>query len=138
MRRTFLTGASLVLADRVVSGHTLVIEDERIVEIAGGPRSVSPGEVRVDADGCVIVPGFIDVHVHGAAGTDVMDGPGAIAAVARALPQWGVTAFCPTSIACTPAALSAFLDDVGRVRAAPEPSGSRVLSAHLESNFINP
>ena len=138
MHRTFLTGASLVLADRVASGHTLVLEADRIAEIASGPRPVSPGEVRVDADGCVIVPGFIDVHVHGAAGVDVMDGPGAIATVARALPRWGVTAFCPTSIACAPAALSAFLDDVGRVRAAPEPSGSRVLTAHLESNFINP
>ena len=138
MRRTFLTGASLVLADRVVSGHTLVIEDGRIVEIVNGPRSVSPGEVRVEVSSCVVVPGFIDVHVHGAAGTDVMDGPGAVATVARHLPRWGVTAFCPTSIACPPEALHTFLDDVGRVRATPEPPAARVLPAHLESNFINP
>jgi N-acetylglucosamine-6-phosphate deacetylase len=138
MRRTFLTGASLVLADRVVSGQSLVIEDGRIVEIVGGPRPVSPGEVRVDLGGCVVVPGFIDAHVHGAAGTDVMDGPGAIATVARELPRWGVTAFSPTSIACPPEALNAFLDDVARVRASPEPMAARVLPAHLESNFINP
>jgi N-acetylglucosamine-6-phosphate deacetylase len=138
MRRTFLTGASLVLADRVVSGQTLVLEDGRIVEIASGPRSVSPGEARVDLRGCVVTPGFIDVHVHGAAGTDVMDGDGAIAALARSLPRWGVTAFSPTSMACPPRALEAFLDDVGRARAAPEPPAARVLPAHLESNFINP
>jgi N-acetylglucosamine-6-phosphate deacetylase len=138
MRRAFLTGASLVLADRVVSDHTLVVEDGRIVEIVNGPRSVSAGEARVDAAGCVIVPGFIDVHVHGAAGTDVMDGPGAVSAVARLLPRWGVTAFCPTSIACPPGALRAFLDDVSSARAAPEARASRVLPAHLESNFINP
>jgi N-acetylglucosamine-6-phosphate deacetylase len=84
------------------------------------------------------VPGFIDAHVHGAAGTDVMDGPGAIATVARELPRWGVTAFSPTSIACPPEALNAFLDDVARVRASPEPMAARVLPAHLESNFINP
>jgi N-acetylglucosamine-6-phosphate deacetylase len=67
-----------------------------------------------------------------------MDGAGSIAAVARALPRWGVTAFCPTSIACPPAALQAFLGDVGRVRASQDPSSARVLTAHLESNFINP
>ncbi len=138
MRRTFLTSASLVLADRVVGGQTLVIEDGRIVEIVSGPRSVSPDEVRVDLAGCVIAPGFVDVHVHGAAGADVMDGPGAVAAVARVLPRWGVTAFCPTSIACPPQALQAFLNDVGQVRATPEAPASRVLPAHLESNFINP
>ncbi len=139
MARTFLTGGSLVLADRIVGGQTLVIEGERIVEIAGGPRAVTAGETRVDVSGCLVVPGFIDVHVHGAAGTDVLDGPGAVAAVAAALPRWGVTAFCPTSIACAPAALEAFLDAVGRLRAAPVSSGrARVLPAHLESNFLNP
>jgi N-acetylglucosamine-6-phosphate deacetylase len=138
MRRTFLTGASLVLADRIVNGQTLVLEDGRIVEISSGPRSVSPGEARVDLNGCVVGPGFIDVHVHGAAGTDVMDGAGAIAALARLLPRWGVTAFCPTSIACPPEALSAFLAEVGRARAAPETPAARVLPAHLESNFISP
>ncbi len=139
MARTFLTGGSLVLADRIVGGQTLVIEGGRIVEIVSGPRAVTAGETRVDVTGCMVVPGFIDVHVHGAAGTDVMDGPGAVAAVAAALPRWGVTAFCPTSIACAPPALEAFLDAVGRLRASPgSPGAARVLPAHLESNFLNP
>jgi N-acetylglucosamine-6-phosphate deacetylase len=139
MARSFLTGGSLVLADRIVGGHTLVVEDGRIVEIAGGPRAVTAGETRVDVGGCLVVPGFIDVHVHGAAGADVLDGPDAVAAVAAALPRWGVTAFCPTSIACGPRALDGFLDAVGRLRAAQASSGgARVLPAHLESNFLNP
>ena len=138
MNRSFLTGGSLVLADRVLGGHTLVVEDGHIVEIASGPRSVSPGEVRVDAAGCYVLPGFIDVHVHGASGIDVLDGPGSVAAVARELPRWGVTAFCPTSVACPPPVLAAFLDEVANLRATKTLAGARVLPAHLESNFINP
>lgn len=138
MTRSFLTGGSLVLADRVLGGQTLVIEDGHIVEILSGPRSVSPGEIRIDAAGCYVLPGFIDVHVHGASGIDVLDGPGSVAAVARELPRWGVTAFCPTSVACPPETLAAFLDEVASLRAAPGLQGARVLPAHLESNFINP
>jgi N-acetylglucosamine-6-phosphate deacetylase len=49
-----------------------------------------------------------------------------------------VTAFAPTSIACAPAALDAFLADVHEARARREPTHARVLPAHLESNFISP
>ena len=139
MRRSVITGGRLVLADRVVSGHTLVIEDGRIADIVGGSRPVAAGETTIDAGGGFVAPGFIDVHVHGAAGTDVLDGPGSIEQVARALPRWGVTAFCPTSIACAPAPLDAFLEEVARLRAEPAAGlRARVVGAHLESNFINP
>lgn len=136
--RTFLTGSTLVLPDRIVTGQSLVIEAGRIVDIGAGPRQVGAQERRVSLDGHVIVPGFVDVHVHGAAGEDVLDGPGAVSRVAAKLPQWGVTSFCPTSIACAPEALAGFLDDVARARSAREPFQARVLGAHLESNFINP
>lgn len=136
--RAFLTGASVILPDRVATGQTVVIDDGRIVELISGPRAVGPNETRVDLEGCIIAPGFIDVHVHGVAGIDVLDGAGAPADVASRLPQWGVTAFCPTTIACTPAALETLLEEVGRLRSQRAPAGARVLPAHLESNFINP
>ena len=136
-RRTFLAGATVVLPDRVASGLTIVVEGGRIMDLVGGPREIGDGEVRVDLSGRIIVPGFIDVHVHGVAGTDVLDGPGAVARVASQLPGWGVTAFCPTSLACPPAVLSTFLDDGAAARAAAAPGHARVLPAHLESNFIS-
>jgi len=77
------------------------------------------------------------VHVHGVIGHDVLDGDGAVARIAAALPRWGVTAFCPTTVACTPAALAAVLAEVGRLRSEKR-RGARVLPAHLESNFVNP
>jgi N-acetylglucosamine-6-phosphate deacetylase len=136
--RTFLSGADVVLPDRVASGLTVVLEGDRIVDLTSGPRELSSQETRVDVTGRLIVPGFIDVHVHGLLGVDVLDGPDAVMTVARQLPRFGVTAFCPTSVACSNDTLDVFLASVAAARVAAEPGAARVLPAHLESGFINP
>jgi N-acetylglucosamine-6-phosphate deacetylase len=67
-----------------------------------------------------------------------------IAAIAERLPRFGVTGFCPTTVACAPEALRgvlrsvAALRDAGGADAQPATKRARVLPAHLESNFINP
>ena len=127
-----LSGAQLVLPDRLLSPGTLVIEDEKIADIRPGTFS---GTSRNFA-GHYVVPGFIDVHVHGLEGIDSLDGDGAIASIAERLPRYGVTSFCPTTVACPPLPLRAVLAEVKRVRAR-RPRGARVLPAHLESNFIS-
>ena len=92
----------------------------------------------LDVHNHVIVPGFIDVHVHGIEGIDSLDGPDAVAGIASRLPKYGVTAFCPTSVACGPDALRTLLDAVNRLRTDANAQSARVLPAHLESNFISP
>lgn len=138
MPLTVIAGADLVLHDRLVPGGSLVFDDNGIVAIEtraiDGPR----GSVRLDGRGLLLLPGFVDVHVHGVEGVDVLDGAGAVAAVAARLPRYGVTAFCPTSVACPPDALAAFLNDVAAARAVSPRGSATVLPAHLESNFINP
>jgi N-acetylglucosamine-6-phosphate deacetylase len=124
---TVLSGSALVLPDRVHPG-TLVIEDDRIVDIRPG---ASPNRHYV-------VPGFIDLHVHGVSGVDTLDGGEAISSIAEQLPRYGVTAFCPTTVACAPGPLAAVLEQIRRARRAPRRASARVLPAHLESNFINP
>ena len=134
-----LSGASLVLPDRVLSPGTLVIDDGRIAEIR--TDTPSGGHASFAFHGHYIVPGFIDVHVHGVDGVDALDAPpqgGAVAAIAARLPRYGVTAFCPTTVACGPAALRRVLDQVRQARETPGARSARVLPAHLESNFINP
>ena len=125
-----LSGADLVLPDRILSAGTIVIDGGRIVDI------------RTDTNGTLhhhyIVPGFIDVHIHGVAGVDVLDGAGAVATIAERLPQHGVTAFCPTTMASGSEALHGVLSQVRDLREAPPGRHARVLPAHLESNFINP
>jgi N-acetylglucosamine-6-phosphate deacetylase len=128
-----LTGATLVLPDRLVPSGQITIENGRIAEIS---HRIVPG--GRDLDGHFVVPGFIDVHVHGVLGTDSLDGDRAIERIAAALPRFGVTAFCPTSVACAPGALERMLRGVSAAREAAVVTSARVLPAHLESNFINP
>lgn len=127
-----LTGATVVLPDRLLAPGRVSIHHGHIAEVKG----CGPGDGR-DLEGHFIVPGFIDVHVHGVEGTDTLDGADAIGRVAARLPPYGVTAFCPTSIACTPASLREMLGDVRAARATRRAGSARVLPAHLESNFIS-
>jgi len=135
-----LAGADLVLPDRVLDHGTLVLEGGRIADVASGTRPIEAprdGGYR-DLRGHLVLPGFVDVHVHGVLGVDTLDGDDAVGAIARGLTRFGVTAFCPTSMACPPDALRRFVSSVRRARETPDPLAARVLPAHLESNFINP
>jgi len=133
-----LSGADLVLPDRVIKRGSIVIEHGRIAAIETRVIDTRAGRVVVDVSNCIIAPGFVDVHVHGVEGVDLLNGVDAVTDVARRLPKYGVTSFCPTSVACTPQRLTMLLDGVGRARAAVAPASARVLPAHLESNYINP
>ena len=133
-----LSGADLVLPDRVLGGGTLVLDGDRIAEIVAGPRDGGGEAVHFSFPDHYIVPGFIDVHVHGVEGTDALDGGTAITTMAERLPRYGVTAFCPTSLACDPPSLRRMLAGVRAARTTRPPGGARVLPAHLESNFLNP
>ncbi len=132
-----LTGADIVLPGRVLSGASLLIRDS-VIDVVRPAGEALPRDTRiVDLSGHVVAPGFVDVHLHGLEGIDVLEGPDAVAQVARRLPKYGVTAFCPTSVACSPQTLASFLDAVAASQASPAPDSARVLPAHLESNFIN-
>ncbi|CAN5834042.1 N-acetylglucosamine-6-phosphate deacetylase [soil metagenome] len=128
-----LAGATIVQPHGILEPGTLTIEGDRITDITAGDADGDARNLRRH----FIVPGFIDVHVHGVRGIDVLGGVDAIARMARLLPQYGVTSFCPTSIACPPEDLRSMLSAVRAVRRQREEKSARVLPAHLESNFIS-
>ena len=132
-----LSGGDIVLPDRILTTASLIIDGDRIAAIENTQRT-PPGASVIDARDSFIVPGFVDVHVHGIEGHDSLDGAEAIAEIAARLPRYGVTAFCPTTVACAPEVLAAVLDQVTRARVDRGACAARVLPAHLESNFINP
>src|SRR5688572_28010543 len=102
-----LSGADIVLPDGVVQGGSIVIDHGRIAAIES--RAIDAGAAGItviDFSNHVIVPGFVDVHIHGIEGIVVLDGPEEVADVAQRLPKYGVSAFCPTSVACTPQKLT--------------------------------
>jgi N-acetylglucosamine-6-phosphate deacetylase len=118
-----LTGADVVLPDQIVTGGSLAIRDGVIQDVLPMPASRADWTV-IDVSGHTIVPGFVDVHVHGIAGIDVLDDANAVANVA--------------SFACPPERLTMFLAAVERSRVSAAATAARVLGAHLESNFLNP
>ena len=132
-----ISGGDIVLPDRILTSASLIIEGDRIAAIETTGR-MPPGASVVDGRESFIVPGFVDVHVHGVEGHDSLDTAAAVAEIATRLPRYGVTAFCPTTVACAPEALDGVLDQVARARVRRAAGAARVLPAHLESNFINP
>jgi N-acetylglucosamine-6-phosphate deacetylase len=133
-----LSGGDIVLPDRVLPHASLLIEGSTIVDVVERANAAPAGAEIVDVTGHFVVPGFIDVHVHGVEGFDTLDGGDAVREIASRLPRYGVTSFCPTTVACAPGELRAFCDQVRRARLVGVDAGARVLPAHLESNFINP
>jgi len=133
-----LAGGDLVLPDGIRARASLLIDGARIGAVEPNTRVDPAGASIVAIDDCYVVPGFIDVHVHGVEGYDTLDPGDPVAEMAARLPRYGVTSFCPTTVACGPQALRSVLARVARARIGLVSNGARVLPAHLESNFINP
>ncbi|MDP9107910.1 MAG: N-acetylglucosamine-6-phosphate deacetylase, partial [Pseudomonadota bacterium] len=105
---------------------------ERIAQIVG-----TAGDYRDNVDD-LILPGFIDLHVHGGGGRDVMDAGDAINVIARLHARYGTTSLLATTMTSPPEDLQAALESIGRASGARRPGTARVLGVHLEGPYINP
>lgn len=85
-----------------------------------------------------ILPGFIDLHVHGGGGADVMDGGDAIATIARIHAQHGTTSFLATTMTAPQEELLHVVTSVWQSSQERVSGGGRVLGIHLEGPYINP
>jgi N-acetylglucosamine-6-phosphate deacetylase len=136
-----------------VSGH-IILKGARVLNdagqlqaldvsiVAGRIQEVGPGLSDADAvvlhlPGRIVAPGFIDTHIHGVLGDDTNDASvQALQNIARFLATRGVTAWLPTTVACSHTRLSEILHAIATVQA-QAPTGAVVLGAHLESNFLS-
>jgi N-acetylglucosamine-6-phosphate deacetylase len=117
------------------AADSVLVEGELITWVGLGRPPRPADEEMIAAPGEVIAPGFVDLQVNGYDGHDAAAGAGSIAAISKALPATGVTAFLPTIIS-SPVEVAA--DFVAAVGAAAEAPGARVLGAHVEGPFLNP
>jgi N-acetylglucosamine-6-phosphate deacetylase len=111
-------------------------EGEVITAVTTGEAaSVS---ASLDATGCYVLPGFVDVHVHGGHGHDTMDAdPDALAAMARFFARHGVTGFLPTTMTAPLDPIEAAVRTVAGAPVRPA-DGARMLGVHLEGPYISP
>lgn len=84
----------------------------------------------------LVLPGFVDLHVHGGGGADVMDGAEGIAATAAFHLRHGTTALCPTTVTRPPEELAAVVRAAGELQG--DPRRARLLGVHLEGPFLSP
>ncbi|TSB47347.1 N-acetylglucosamine-6-phosphate deacetylase [Alkalicoccobacillus porphyridii] len=86
------------------------------------------------------VPGFIDIHTHGAGGADAMDGNyDSFETMAKTLPQEGTTSFLATTMTQSKEAITKSLENAGQyILQQKKVRGAEVLGVHLEGPFINP
>jgi len=139
-----VAGATVVAADGVWSPGWLVAAGGRIQALGAGE---APGGVRaevtalgtvVDGRGAVLLPGFIDVHVHGGDGADAMDADAdGLRRMARFHARHGVTSLLPTTWSAPPGALEAAIAAIASA-VGPVEAGATILGAHLEGPWINP
>jgi N-acetylglucosamine-6-phosphate deacetylase len=85
-----------------------------------------------------VLPGFIDLHVHGGAGADVMAGMDAVLQMARFHARHGTTALLATTVTAPRRDLLAAFHGIAAAMATDDPAAARVLGAHLEGPFISP
>src|SRR6476660_8917101 len=115
--RTIVIRGNVVLPAKLLPDGVVVVEDERIVAV--GPESevkLPTGAEIIDAQDGYVSPGFVDIHTHGGAGSDYMDGtPDAVRIANRGQVRHGTTDIFTTTTTGTPAQLAAMLDAVQEV-----------------------
>ena len=140
MKLAIQAGTVLTPEEEIPQG-TVLVEDDRIAAV-GREIHVPPDARRLEAPDTTCVPGFIDVHVHGAGGHDLMEGTAeAVAAVGRTLAAHGTTSYFPTTLTAsvprTLAALECLGDLVHRMQGPPSELVAQPLGIHMEGPFLN-
>jgi N-acetylglucosamine-6-phosphate deacetylase len=116
---------------------TLEQTDGRITRITG--EAVSESEVRNGKqDLPLLLPGFIDIHVHGGGGRDTMEGGDAAAQIARLHVRHGTTSLLATTMTAPLDEIRGALAALGPACQTRLPQGARILGVHLEGPYINP
>ncbi|WP_342599907.1 N-acetylglucosamine-6-phosphate deacetylase [Psychrobacillus sp. FSL H8-0483] len=128
----------ICLEDGQIILGEIFIQNGRIARISDEPIQNHTGS-RLDGQGCLALPGFIDIHIHGAVGADFMDGEEeATMRIAAYLPQEGTTSFLATTLTHSPQRIqksvkvnSRFMSDSMNYE------GAEMLGIHLEGPFIH-
>ena len=118
----------LVLDDSVLAGRVLV-ESGRIAAVEADPSA---------SDGPWVLPGFVDVHVHGWGGHSAMGSASSLDGMARALLHRGVTSFLPTAVTAPLDALRIFAGTVRAWMSVAPADGAAPLGFNLEGPFVSP
>ncbi len=129
-------GGQVILPYRVISECAVCIEDGKIKDIL--PVEQMPRDAALtDLKGGYLLPGFVDIHVHGGGGYDIMDATDeALRGMAALHAAHGTTSLCPTTMTCPEEQLFKCIDTYIRVK--QEGTGSAdLLGLHFEGPYLS-
>ena len=133
-----ITNCQIIFKDQIKKG-AVEIKNGCIKKIYSEcyPKN-KKGLQLIDAKGMYLSPGFIDIHIHGAGGADVMEGTTeAISKVAQAIVKHGTTSFVPTTMTVSASEINQTVQAVKALMSG-ETKGAQVLGVHLEGPFVSP
>lgn len=134
--KTLITNAHVISPGIDIKGASVLLNGS-VIEAVLQPGETSPADKTIDAGGHMLMPGFIDIHSHGAGGCDTCDCKlESIRTIADCKMKEGVTTWLPTTLTLGTKTLA----DVCRVvkEYAAAPNGSKTPGIHLEGPYINP
>ncbi|MEM2180281.1 MAG: N-acetylglucosamine-6-phosphate deacetylase [Nitrososphaeria archaeon] len=129
-----LAASTIFTPTKILKDTNIIINDGKIVKLAKTlPKSVE----KVDSyEGCIIAPGFVDIHVHGGFGVDMMhSGVNDIMKFIKKLPETGVTSFVPSTVTDSFESLKRFSEKFSSITFV---KGSEIVGVHFEGPYINP
>jgi N-acetylglucosamine-6-phosphate deacetylase len=125
----------LVLEDRLLPEGVVLVDGSQILAITPGPRARPEGE-EIDLEGGYLVPGFVDLHVHGGDGADFMDGDAeSFRTICRAHARHGTTSLLATTTVARHEQHLMFLETCRRLKQA-DTGGARILGAHFYGPYF--
>ena len=137
MSRTLIENSRIWHSESFLNDHTLIIAKGLISDIRPAAEvKARRGDRRIDGRGCHALPGFVDLHIHGSYGFDVMDATEtALRGLCDFLARQGVTSFLATTMTASNTRIEAALAAAAAFSALPHTS---YLGVHLEGPCLNP
>jgi len=125
-----------VLADGEVASTSVLISDRLIRKIS--PEISVAGAIEIDLTNTTLFPGFIDTHIHGADGVDIMDAaPSELIDMSKFLASEGVTAWVPTFVPASDATYARAVNAISNAMETRHGATARILGIHYEGPFVN-
>ncbi len=135
-----IVGGNAVLPDRIIKDAVVLCRDGKITYVGKSQSKIPAAAKTINARGGYVIPGLIDLHIHGGAGADVMDGTAdAVRSVCRAHARHGTTTIFPTTSTGSQAQIHAMLDSCRQVQDSWTVSdGARIGGVHLYGPYFAP
>jgi len=138
--RTVITAARLFTPEETVEKPVLVIEDGHVAQVLTRQSSGLPAGRLVELQDLVLAPAFIDIHIHGGGGHDVMEASNqALERIESQLVKYGVGAYLPTTVTAPEDRTLRSLEHLGKAILNQDGNNRRPrpLGIHLEGPFIS-